>query len=116
MRIRLRRLAPARPAVDTREPDPLLEGVVPVVEARWRYPARVAGRVRSVRVQPWAGVPTLECTLVDETGGMKVVFLGRRHVAGIEPGTRLVAEGMVGDHAGTIALLNPDYELLAGDS
>ncbi|MBV8160339.1 MAG: DNA-binding protein, partial [Acidimicrobiia bacterium] len=43
----------------------------------WRSRARVAGRVRSLRVQPWAGVPTLEGTLVDDTGGISVVFLGR---------------------------------------
>ena len=48
---------------------------------------RVTGRVRSVRVQPRAGVPTLECTLVDPTDGIGVVFLGRRRVAGIHPGS-----------------------------
>jgi len=65
-----------------------------------------------VRIQPWAGVPTLECTLVDETGGIYVVFLGRREVAGIHPGTRMVVEGMVGDHGGRMAILNPEYRLM----
>ena len=86
---------------------------IPVAEVEWRSRARVAGRVRSLRVQPWAGVPTLEGTLVDDTGGISVVFLGRRHVPGIRPGTRMVVEGMVGDHAGRLAILNPDYRLLA---
>jgi hypothetical protein len=59
-------------------------------------------------------VATLECTLVDETGGLLVVFLGRKQVAGIAPGTRLVVGGMVGDHNGRLAILNPDYRILAG--
>ena len=98
------------------EPDDwteLCRGTAPIAEAEWRQRARVAGRVRSVRVQPWAGVPTLEGTLVDDTGGISVVFLGRRHVPGIRPGTKMVVEGMVGDHAGRLAILNPDYRLLA---
>ncbi len=88
-------------------------GVVSIGDVRWRQRARVAGRLRSVRVQPWGGVPTLECTLVDDTGGIEVVFLGRREVAGIRPGSRLVAEGILGAHQGRLALLNPDYELEA---
>lgn len=73
---------------------------------------RVTGRVRSVRVQPWADVPTLECTLVDDTGGLTVVFLGRRKVAGIHPGTRMTVEGVTGAHHDKLAILNPEYALL----
>jgi len=70
--------------------------------------------VRSVRVQPWADVPALECTLVDDTGGLTVVFLGRRKIGGVRPGTRLMVEGIVGDHHEKLAMLNPDYTLLEG--
>jgi len=73
----------------------------------------VQGRVRSLRIQPWAGVATLEATLVDDTGGVTVVFLGRREVPGIHCGSRLVVEGMAGAHRGRLAILNPDYELVA---
>ena len=45
-----------------------------------------------------------------------VVFLGRRSVAGIAVGTRLVVDGVVGDHHGRQAILNPRYEILAGDA
>ena len=67
-----------------------------------------------MRVQPWSGVATLECTIVDNTGAIDVVFLGRKQVAGIAPGARLVVEGMVGDHRGRLAILNPEYRILAG--
>lgn len=88
------------------------DGCIPIEQVRWRCRARVTGRVRSLRVQPWADVPTLQCTLVDPTGGITVVFLGRRHVAGIEPGTRMTVEGVAGMHDTKLAILNPDYSLL----
>jgi len=65
-----------------------------------------------MRVQPWGGVATLECTLRDETGSIALVFLGRRHISGIKAGTRLLAEGMVSDRGGRLAMLNPEYEIL----
>jgi RecG-like helicase len=89
--------------------------IIPVAEATWRSHVKVAGRIRSVRVQPRVGVPTLECTLVDDTGGITLVFLGRRKMTGITCGRRLVAEGTVGEHHGRLAILNPLYELLGDE-
>jgi hypothetical protein len=83
-----------------------------VAEVAWRRRARVTGRVRSVRIQPWAGVATTECTVVDDTGGLIVVFLGRRHVPGIRPGVRLVVEGTVGEHRRRPAIINPEYDFV----
>ena len=51
-----------------------------------------------MRVQPHGGVAGLECTIVDATGGIALVFLGRRSIGGMKIGTRVVAEGtVVGD-------------------
>jgi amino acid transporter len=92
---------------------PPVAGTVPIAHLRWREPARVAGRVRSLRVQPLAGVPTLETVLDDGSGqGLLVVFLGRRSVAGVRTGTRMIVEGMVGKHNGKLAIINPLYELV----
>ena len=77
---------------------------------------RVEGRIRSVRVQPRAEVPTLECVVVDSTGALSVIFLGRRAIAGIEVGARLRVEGTAGESHGRLALLNPQYELLPNGS
>ncbi len=74
---------------------------------------RVEGLVRTLQVRPWADVPTLECRLVDDTGAVRVVFLGRRAIPGVDIGTRMRVEGRVGESRGTLAVLNPDYELLA---
>ena len=104
---------PREPGKEVREPGLDVPGTVSISEVRPRTPARVAGRVRSVRVQPWAGVPSLECTLDDGSGRVLVTFMGRRRVPGIEPGARLLVEGMVGTHRGQPAILNPIYEILA---
>ena len=93
-------------------PEPIRDdGCQAIGEVRWRQPVCVAGRVRSVRVAPWADVPTLECTLVDSTGGITLVFLGRRHIAGIHPGTRMRIEGTATTHNNRLAILNPTYTL-----
>jgi hypothetical protein len=72
---------------------------------------RVTGQVRSIRVRPWADVAALECRLVDATGGLILVFLGRRKISGIGLGRTLTAEGVVGVHDHRLAVLNPSYEL-----
>ena len=92
----------------------LPEGAVPIASVAARQRVTVAGRVHSLRVQPWSGQPTLEATLVDHSGRIQVVFLGRRHVAGIEPGAILLVDGMVGEHGGRLVIRNPEYRLLRG--
>lgn len=93
--------------------DHALAGVVPIGSTRWRQRVRVAGRVKAIRVQPWADeVASLELTLADDTGGITVVFLGRRRIGGIDLGTHLVAEGMTSTHNGLLTILNPEYQLL----
>jgi RecG-like helicase len=87
-------------------------GTTPIIEAKWRRRVRLAGHVRSIRVAPLHDAPTIELTLVDATGSISVIFLGRREIAGIRVGTRLVVEGTVGVHKTRLAILNPSYQLL----
>jgi RecG-like helicase len=100
------------PGVATIVAGPRPDGTLPIATLRPRTRAFVRGQVTSKRVQPWAGVPTLEFTLADESGELAVVFLGRREVAGIDLGTRMEIEGTVGEHHGRPAILNPTYRLL----
>jgi amino acid transporter len=87
-------------------------GTRPISSLQWRTRAKVAGRVKTVRVQPMAEVPTLECVLVDNSGqAITLVFLGRRSIGGLHSGSMLIAEGMVGKHRGKLAMINPNYEL-----
>ena len=108
-RISLRRPAPAERPERAAAP---AEPCTPIGTVAWRDSVRIQGRVRSVRVQPWADVASLQCVLVDETGGLTVVFFGRRKMAGVYPGTVMAVEGVVGAHNGKLALLNPAYELI----
>ncbi len=87
---------------------------LPIGEVEWRQRVQVAGRIKSVRVQPSGGTSTLECTLADRSGAILLVFQGRPRIPGVEPGSRLVAEGMVGAWGRRLAILNPDYELVGG--
>ncbi len=85
----------------------------PIAQLKWRARTTVSGRVKSLRVQSLADAPALECVLVDGSGeSMTLVFFGRRSIAGLHSGTRLVAHGMVGKHKGRLAMINPTYELL----
>jgi hypothetical protein len=105
--------SPSRPARSAPVTVRQVGGTTPVAALEWRQPARVAGRVRAMRVQPLGGVPSLECTVVDSSGeALLVVFLGRRSIAGVRTGSQLLVEGMVGKHHGKLAMINPIYELL----
>jgi RecG-like helicase len=88
-------------------------GTSPIGTLRARQRARVAGRIRSVRVQPGAGVSSLECTLADDSGQLVLVFQGRRLVPGIQPGAKLIAEGMVGERGRRLSMINPHYTILS---
>ena len=86
---------------------------MPIADVKWREKVKVAGRVKALRVQPWADqVASLELTLADETGGITVVFLGRRTLGGVHLGTHLIVEGMTSEHHRLLTILNPAYQLL----
>jgi amino acid transporter len=88
------------------------EGVTPIGDVTFRERVTIEGRIRSIRVQPLAQAATLECVVVDDTGAISLVFLGRRSVAGVTIGKRIRASGLAADHHGRLAIWNPDYELL----
>jgi amino acid transporter len=91
-------------------------GSTPIARLRSRQRARVAGHLRSVRIQPASGISSLEATIVDGSGQLLIVFQGRRLVPGIEPGARLLVEGMVGERGRSLVMINPAYTILASPS
>jgi hypothetical protein len=88
------------------------ENLTPIGNIEWRKRAQVQGRVTSIKAAPRGSAPVLEVEIWDETGGVALQFLGRRDIAGLEVGSQLRAEGMVGEVEGSMVILNPSYELL----
>ena len=85
---------------------------VKIADVAVRERAMVAGRVRAMRIQPWGGNPSLEVSLADESGSVTVVFFGRRSIGGVTLGSVMTVTGVVGEHRGIRAILNPSYTLL----
>jgi len=108
--------------VDEQDRDQLVtwcdaHGGTPLDELQLRQPVRIVGEVRSVRIVPRAGAASLEATVQDGRGAVTAVFLGRRKVAGLSPGRRVLLEGVVTSHRGVDnaherMIYNPVYQLL----
>ena len=88
-------------------------GCCPIAEAQDRQLVWLHGTLRTVTLRPRGGVPALEAELYDGTGLITLIWLGRRRIAGIEPGRNLSVEGRLGVHEGHRVMFNPRYELQA---
>lgn len=89
-------------------------GAVPLAECEDRVPVTVLGTVRAVTIRPRAGTPALEAELYDGSGTVTLVWLGRRTIAGIGPGSEVRATGRITSAEGRRLIYNPRYELLGG--
>ena len=88
------------------------ENVTPIGLITWRNRAHVSGRVTSIKTAPRGAAPIVEVEVWDETGGVTLQFLGRREISGLDVGSQLLAEGMVGETNGSLTILNPSYEIV----
>jgi hypothetical protein len=72
----------------------------------------LTGTLRAVTMRPRQGAPALEADLYDGSGSVTLVWLGRRTIAGVEPGRLILVRGRVrrGEDGGMV-MFNPDYEL-----
>ena len=88
-------------------------GTTAVGDCPERAAVRVSGVIRSVVLRPTDRVQAVEAELYDGSGTLVLVWLGRREIAGIEPGRRLRVEGMACEKGGRRVMYNPGYELRA---
>lgn len=86
-------------------------GCEPVANSHRGKVMTVTGRLRSVVYLPQGSAPTLEAELFDGSGSVVLVWLGRRQIAGIEPGRTLTARGRIAENSGRGVIYNPWYEL-----
>ena len=103
-------------SANSEESMPIVPGSIPIGKVAFRRPAKVVGRIKSVRLQPLDSIPSLAIRLEDSSGALLLVFPGKRQVPGFITGRKLVAEGTVGELDGHIAIMNPTYEFLASES
>ncbi|WP_285647407.1 OB-fold nucleic acid binding domain-containing protein [Lentzea sp. NBRC 102530] len=86
-------------------------GAVKACDCKSGEEVTVLGRLRSVELCPRDAAATLEAELYDGTEGVTLVWLGRRRIAGIEPGRTIKARGRIAVRDGRKVLYNPYYEL-----
>jgi RecG-like helicase len=76
---------------------------------------QVTGVVKTATIKPNNQVPAYEVEIFDGSGSLIVIWQGRKHVAGIEPGTRLEVEGRITFLSGKPCLHNPVYKILSNE-
>lgn len=89
--------------------------VKPIGELQAREHATCVGEVQSWRIVPKPdGSPWLEATVSDGTGTIVVMWTGRKKIAGVHEGRRLLVSGRghPSGRSGRLLILNPRYELL----
>lgn len=111
----LRRLTASDDDLDAErlQKDAVQSGCSPVSAIKRGEFVVVTGRLRTVVYTPRTNLPTLEAELYDGSDLVTLVWLGRRHIAGIEPGRTVTAKGRVAVRDDRKVIYNPYYELEA---
>lgn len=97
---------------ERRDPFTVPSATHDLADAPPRAQVVVDGTVWAVDRVAWTGGPVLDVTLVDGSGRLALVFMGRSQLGGVEPGRRIAAAGTVGTHLGRRVILNPQVWLL----
>lgn len=91
-----------------------VDAAVDIAEAAPRAEITVAGEIKYTRIVPRPdGSPWLEATIDDGTGSLVVMWTGRKKIAGVRPGQRIVltGRGAPTGPGGRLLIYNPRYEL-----
>lgn len=89
-------------------------GCVTIGALAHRDRATITGTVHSVAVPPKSQRPEVRVELYDGSGILELVWLGRRSIIGVGPGTYLTVDGRVACDGlnARLVMYNPSYELL----
>jgi RecG-like helicase len=114
LRMRFRRWFASEEEVSAQEVQSEMEriGARAIADCRAGEKVLVTGHVRSMTLRPRRAVSALEAEVFDGTGLIRVLWLGRRSIGGIEPGRMITVSGrlVVGKDA-IPTIFNPRYEL-----
>lgn len=89
-------------------------GCVTISTLKPGHHVTITGTVHSIAVPPKSDSPQLRVDLYDGSGLVELVWLGRRAICGIEPGSYLTVRGRVAQdaHGERLRIYNPAYDLL----
>lgn len=90
---------------------PARKAWTPIGKVKMRAIETTGGRISYIEVSPRDAPARLIMRVVDESGAIDCVFLGRRFIAGLEPGAIVGIEGRVAPGADVPVIFNPRYEL-----
>ncbi|MEL4079560.1 hypothetical protein AAC768_01625 [Arthrobacter sp. A333] len=84
------------------------------------------GRISSITHEPRSAVPRFTARLGEVSGpalpvpeggqpplDIRLLWLGRRRVGGIQPGSTLRVSGMLASRSGLATIINPAYEIIS---
>jgi hypothetical protein len=83
----------------------------PIAQGNDRDVVTVHGTLKAVTLRPRGGVAALEAELYDGSGSVTLVWLGRRRIAGVDPGQQMTVHGRLSLIEDVRVLYNPPYEL-----
>jgi len=89
-------------------------GCVRISNLHHRDHASITGTVHSIAIPPKGRSPHIRVELYDGSGIVELIWLGRREIAGIAPGTYMTVRGRVAydDTTDRLLIFNPSYDLL----
>lgn len=82
-----------------------------IVDCVDRQSVRLRGTIETLTVQPRELANWLEARLVDGTGDVTLIWMGRHEIPGIEVGRDLAVEGRISIVEGQRRIYNPYYTL-----
>ncbi|NYI41267.1 OB-fold nucleic acid binding domain-containing protein [Demequina lutea] len=83
----------------------------PIGQVKTRAVETTGGRISYIEVSPHDAPARLTMRVVDPSGAIDCIFLGRRLIAGLEPGATVGVEGRVAPGDDVQVMFNPRYEL-----
>lgn len=90
---------------------PVRDDLVPIGQCPLRQKVSVKGQIVLMQARPASALPVLRISVKDDTGEAVVTWTGRRSIAGITLGRRVIITGVAVESEGLLTFVNPEYEL-----
>lgn len=87
------------------------EGADTIADCTDRSMVTLRGTIDLLTLRPQGNTKWLEAELTDGTGKVRLIWMGRHEIAGIDAGRDLVVEGRISVADGERRMYNPRYEL-----